>query len=246
MGCLLRSACLESLSLTQSSNSLVLREGLEIWDNHICLRTIHGSKTVSDTVLKIDLCELVIKEVRTAITNDGTRGSKPSKERFQEFPNNSGVIDCEPIESGVKHLFGSLVRAMVSSGGSIMASLENVNGFLVVNTPLDDLICIDFKQEGVIPKENPSEQSRLGIFLVKEIFEGRVIRIHNAFVHDQDHTYGKVACIAHNSKGKSQSGAIKIGALANFFKCLKGFNTLFGEEEWGIFLRKTGHRPGCL
>nr|GEV89304.1 hypothetical protein [Tanacetum cinerariifolium] len=133
---------------------------------------------------------------------------------------------------------------MMPPGGSIVASLENVNGFLAVNTPPDDLIRIDFEQKGVpkvmlhileefvlvlgrhslnnkIPcmEENPSEQSRLGIFLSKEIFKGGVIRIHNAFVHDKDHSYNKVTCIAHKLKG---------------------------EEEWGIFLKKTGHRPSYL
>nr|GFC21210.1 hypothetical protein [Tanacetum cinerariifolium] len=99
---------------------------------------------------------------------------------------------------------------MMSPGGSIVASLENVNGFLAVNTPPDDLIRTD-EQKGIIPKvmlhifeefvlllrlhslnnkvprmeENPSEQSRLGIFFSKEIFKGGVIRIHNAFVHDE-------------------------------------------------------------
>nr|GEV08525.1 hypothetical protein [Tanacetum cinerariifolium] len=41
---------------------------------------------------------------------------------------------------------------MMSPGGSIVASLENVNGFLAVNTPPDDLIRTHFEQEGVIPK----------------------------------------------------------------------------------------------
>nr|GEV31942.1 hypothetical protein [Tanacetum cinerariifolium] len=121
------------------------------------------------------------------------------------------TVDCGPIETGVKHLLGGVVRAMMSPGGSIVASLENVNGFLAVNTPLGDVIRTYFKQKGVVPKvmlhifeefilllgrhslnneiprveENPSEQSRPGIFLSKEIFEGRVIRIHNAFVHDE-------------------------------------------------------------
>nr|GEW67821.1 hypothetical protein [Tanacetum cinerariifolium] len=36
MGCLPRSTCLGSLSLTQSPNSLVLGEGLKIQDNHLC------------------------------------------------------------------------------------------------------------------------------------------------------------------------------------------------------------------
>nr|GFA01516.1 reverse transcriptase domain-containing protein [Tanacetum cinerariifolium] len=106
------------------------------------------------------------------------------------------TIDCGPIESEVKHLLGSVVRAMMSPNGSIMASLENVNGFLAMNTPPDDLIRTYFKQKR---EENPSKQSRLGIFLSKEIFKGGVIRIHNAFVQDV-----------------------------------------------GIFLKKTGHRPGYL
>nr|GEY63396.1 hypothetical protein [Tanacetum cinerariifolium] len=138
----------------------------------------------------------LIAEVRTAITNDGTESSKPSKERFQEFANNSSVIggerfrfnpfqqvidghehfitlrnnfltltsvtrfdqvvgitvDCGPIKSRVKQLFGSVVRVMMSLGGSIVATLENFNGFLAVNTPPDDLIRTDFEQERVVPK----------------------------------------------------------------------------------------------
>nr|GEV20015.1 putative ribonuclease H-like domain-containing protein [Tanacetum cinerariifolium] len=41
---------------------------------------------------------------------------------------------------------------MVSPGGSIVASLKNVNGFLAVYTPSDDLISTDFKQKGVVPE----------------------------------------------------------------------------------------------
>nr|GEY54382.1 hypothetical protein [Tanacetum cinerariifolium] len=151
---------------------------------------------MSDTILKHDLCELVIAEVRTAITNDSTGSSKPSKERFQKFANNSGVVggerfrlnlfrqvidghehftplrnlsltltsvtrfdqvvgitaDCGPIKSKVKHLFGGVVQAMTSLDGSIVESLENINGFLAVNTPPDDLIRIDFEQDRVVPK----------------------------------------------------------------------------------------------
>nr|GEW35049.1 ribonuclease H-like domain-containing protein [Tanacetum cinerariifolium] len=62
------------------------------------------------------------------------------------------VFYCGLIESGVKHLLGSVVHAMMSPGRSIVASLENVYGFLAVNTPPDDLIRIDFKQKGVAPK----------------------------------------------------------------------------------------------
>nr|GEY59410.1 reverse transcriptase domain-containing protein [Tanacetum cinerariifolium] len=41
------------------------------------------------------------------------------------------------------------------------------------------------KEFELLKEENPTEQSRLRIFLSKEIFEGGVIRIHNAFVHDE-------------------------------------------------------------
>nr|GEX18531.1 zinc finger, CCHC-type, retrotransposon Gag domain protein [Tanacetum cinerariifolium] len=133
-----------------------------------------------------------------------------------------------------------------------VASLENVNGFLAVYTPNDDLIRTNFKQEGIIPKvmlhileefvlllgrlslnneilrmeENPTEESRLGIFRSKEIFKGGVIRIHNDFVHDEAwNVFLDVAPGLH---------------------IWQSFNTLFGEEEWGIFLKKTGHRSGYL
>nr|GEV49944.1 nucleolar protein 58-like [Tanacetum cinerariifolium] len=62
------------------------------------------------------------------------------------------TIDCGPIKTGVKHLFGGVVRAMMSPEGSIITSLENISGFLAVNTPSDDLICTDFEQEGAVPK----------------------------------------------------------------------------------------------
>nr|GEV65312.1 hypothetical protein [Tanacetum cinerariifolium] len=60
--------------------------------------------------------------------------------------------DTGPIESRVKHLLGSVVWAMMSPGGSIVASLENVNDCLAVYTPSDDLIRTYFKQKGVVPE----------------------------------------------------------------------------------------------
>nr|GEU46210.1 hypothetical protein [Tanacetum cinerariifolium] len=87
------------------------------------------------------------------------------------------------------------------------------------------------------------EQSHLGIFLSKEIFEGRMVRTHNAFVHDEDCTDSKVACIAHEFKGQIPVGGNQDWSFCqSSFKCLKGFNTLFGEERWGIVFKKTGHR----
>nr|GFB05867.1 hypothetical protein [Tanacetum cinerariifolium] len=85
-------------------------------------------------------------------------GSRPLS--FQGFFLNHGLIlppdhlfggyTSGPIESEVKHLLGSVVRAMISLGGSIVASLENVNGFLAVYTPSDDLIRTEFEQKGVV------------------------------------------------------------------------------------------------
>nr|GEZ00563.1 reverse transcriptase domain-containing protein [Tanacetum cinerariifolium] len=64
----------------------------------------------------------------------------------------------------------------------------------------------------------------------------------------QDHTYGKVTCIAHKLEWKVPVGGNQGWSFSQFFlECLKGFNTLIGEEEErGIFLKKTGHRPGYL
>nr|GFA49712.1 hypothetical protein [Tanacetum cinerariifolium] len=94
---------------------------------------------------------------------------------------------------------------------------------------------------------NPTEQSRLGIFLSKEIFEGGMIRIHNAFVHDEDCTDSKVACIAHELKGQISVRGNRDWSFSQFsFECFKSFNTLFGEKEWGIFFKETSHRSSYL
>nr|GEV12862.1 reverse transcriptase domain-containing protein [Tanacetum cinerariifolium] len=180
-------------------------------------------------------------QMRTAITNDGTGSFKPSKERFQEFANNSGVIggesfrfnpfrqvidghdvtgfdqvvgimiDCGPIKTRVKHLFGGVVWAIMSPGGSIMVSLKNFNGFLAVNTPPNDLIRIDFKQEGVVPE------------VMLHIFEEFFLLLGRHSLNNE------VPCMVVCKIDKPW-----------------GFNTLIGEEERGIFLKKTGHRPGYL
>ncbi|GJZ33976.1 hypothetical protein Tco_0579412 [Tanacetum coccineum] len=44
--------------------------------------------------------------------------------------------------------------------------------------------CVNYFELELLKEENPPEQSSLGIFFTKEIFEGGVIRIHNAFVQD--------------------------------------------------------------
>ncbi|GJX35224.1 hypothetical protein Tco_0246781 [Tanacetum coccineum] len=97
----------------------------------------------------------------TAITDDGTGGSESGKERFKEFattraslvgvPLLSTILD-RPKESGIKDLFGGEICTMMSPGGSIVASFENVKSFFAVHTPPDHLIRTDFEQEGVIPE----------------------------------------------------------------------------------------------
>ncbi|GKA91501.1 hypothetical protein Tco_0813371 [Tanacetum coccineum] len=91
-----------------------------------------------------------------------------------------------------------------------------------------DSFCVNYFEFKLLKEENPPEQSRLGIFFSKEIFEGGVIRIHNAFVQDEAYSAFPRRCLktapmaklfaSHiSSKGKSQSGAIKIGASISFF-----------------------------
>ncbi|GKE70741.1 hypothetical protein Tco_1528813 [Tanacetum coccineum] len=72
--------------------------------------------------------------------------------------------------------------------------------------------CVNYFEFELLKEENPPEQSRLGIFFSKEIFEGGVICIHNAFVQDETAPMEKSLASDISSKGKSQSGAIKIGA----------------------------------
>nr|GEY73710.1 hypothetical protein [Tanacetum cinerariifolium] len=87
------------------------------------------------------------------------------------------TVDCRPIETGVKHLFGGVVRAMMSPGRSIVASLENINDFLAVNTPSDDLIRTDFKQEGVVPKVMLHVFEEFVLLLGRHPFNNKVPRM---------------------------------------------------------------------
>ncbi|GJY80095.1 hypothetical protein Tco_0492846 [Tanacetum coccineum] len=45
--------------------------------------------------------------------------------------------------------------------------------------------CVNDVEIEFLKEENPPEQSCIGIFFSKEIFQGRVIRIHYAFVQDE-------------------------------------------------------------
>ncbi|GJR29163.1 hypothetical protein Tco_1105395 [Tanacetum coccineum] len=68
-------------------------------------------------------------------------------------------VNSQPIKSGIKDFFSGVVGTMMSPGGSIMASREDINDFLA---------------------ENPPEKSRFSILLGKNIFESRVC---NVFEH---------------------------------------------------------------
>nr|GEZ91811.1 hypothetical protein [Tanacetum cinerariifolium] len=87
---------------------------------------------------------------------------RPSRLCAQAQSRDDMPFHSRPIESKVKHLLGSVVWAMMSPGGSIVASLKNVNGFLAMYTPSDDLIRTDFEKKGIIPKEYSKEV--LGFF----------------------------------------------------------------------------------
>nr|GEW18729.1 hypothetical protein [Tanacetum cinerariifolium] len=209
------------------------------------LAEVHNPDNVTNNVIDQVMQAMSISEQSNIMNHDHplSEGQSLHASRLSRLCAQAQSVDdmpfhSGPIVSGVKHLLGDVVRDMMSPGGSIVASLENVNGFPAVYTPSDDLIRTDFEQKGVVLKfaksanhevlklprketilsvsrgndsfisfvsstfweENLTKQSRLGIFLSKEIFEGGMIRIHNAFVHDEDCTYGKVACIAHTLK----------------------------------------------
>ncbi|GJS32803.1 hypothetical protein Tco_0531185 [Tanacetum coccineum] len=55
-------------------------------------------------------------------------------------------------------------------------------GHVVLSSLL--VVSITFKVDS-LKEENPPEQSRLGVFLIKEVFKGGMIRIHYAFIHDE-------------------------------------------------------------
>nr|GFB74238.1 hypothetical protein [Tanacetum cinerariifolium] len=103
-----------------------------------CLMVIRGSQTMSDTVLKHDLCKLVIVEVRTAITDDGTGGSKPSKERFQEFANNSSVVGGERFcLNPFRQSSGGVFTARKPLTFSKLATMDPPGDIMARTTPLE-------------------------------------------------------------------------------------------------------------
>nr|GEZ07483.1 hypothetical protein [Tanacetum cinerariifolium] len=201
---------------------------------------IRGSQMVSDTVLKHDVCELVIAEVRFAITNDGTRVPNLAKRDFKNFQTTrASLVGSTFALTHFDKLWANKIQSQTPfwrcssghdvPGGSIVASLENVNGFPTVNTPPDDLIRTDFKQEGVIPK------------VMLHIFEEFVLLLGRHSLNNE--IPRMVVCKVGEPWGRAHFGE---GFLIEKDDRRLGFHTFFGEEEYGIFLKKTGHRLGYL
>nr|GFB03555.1 reverse transcriptase domain-containing protein [Tanacetum cinerariifolium] len=67
------------------------------------------------------------------------------------------TINSRQIKTEIKDFLSGVLGTMMSPGGSIMESREDINGFLA---------------------ENPPEQSRLSILFSKKILKSRVVCIH--------------------------------------------------------------------
>nr|GEY04278.1 reverse transcriptase domain-containing protein [Tanacetum cinerariifolium] len=103
---------------------------------------------------------------------------------------------------GIRNLLGSLGFSDFEKKGvvpEVMLHIFEEIVFLLRRHSLDNEIP-HMKVCKVEKPWNPTKKSRLRIFLSKEIFEGGMIRIHNAFVQDEDCTDSKVACIVHKLK----------------------------------------------
>ncbi|GJR64163.1 hypothetical protein Tco_0010228 [Tanacetum coccineum] len=77
MGCLPRSACLGSLSLTQSPNSFVLGEGLEIRDNQLWY--IPSKVVLNSMTVHLEVWPGVLRKLNGAIWKDLGNGEWPSR-----------------------------------------------------------------------------------------------------------------------------------------------------------------------
>nr|GEY39998.1 hypothetical protein [Tanacetum cinerariifolium] len=113
-------------------------------------------------------------------------------------------VNGGPEETGIKDLFGGEVSTMISPRGSIVASFENVESFSAVHTPPDHLIRIDFKQKGVVPKVVFYVFKKLVFLLGRHSLNNKVTRVTAPMA--------KSLALHISSNGRSQFGAIKIGA----------------------------------
>ncbi|GJZ44399.1 hypothetical protein Tco_0591654 [Tanacetum coccineum] len=63
-------------------------------------------------------------------------------------------VNSRPIKSGIKDFLSGVVGTMMSLDGTIMASCEDINSFLAVNTPPDHLIRTNLETSRGHPKNN--------------------------------------------------------------------------------------------
>nr|GEV05218.1 nodulin MtN21 /EamA-like transporter family protein [Tanacetum cinerariifolium] len=124
------------------------KKAQDAWPSRLCAQAQSGDDTLFHKQAYMEYIQLVFcklfempKERHQACPTRMHGSLLPS---FQGYVLNHGWIP--PPD----HLFGG--DTGVSPAGSIVASLENVNGFLAVYTPSDDLISTYFKQKGVVPE----------------------------------------------------------------------------------------------
>ncbi|GJV58202.1 hypothetical protein Tco_1459207 [Tanacetum coccineum] len=137
----------------------------------------------------------------SAITYDSTRGTESGEERFKKFANNSGVV--------VSH------RLAKSSWASRYNSLD-----IKSDAPKTVL--------GGDRAYNPTGQSRVDSCLAKDIW-GRSVPYNIAFVQEETAPMAKSLASHINSKGRPQSGAIKIGASVSPTTSKNAYSE---DEEW--------------
>nr|GEZ09936.1 GDSL esterase/lipase 1-like [Tanacetum cinerariifolium] len=180
-------------------------------------------------------------DISTAITN---RMNNPSKYGFNDGETaccgsgpfrgifscggKRGIPDYELCDNG-SHNQSFLVEAIkvygtsLSCHQSLLEAITNLLGKILAKVGLDCDVAVN------------------GRYLTS----ADEINSLQAVSNDIDCTNGKVASIAHELKGHILVRSNQDRSFSQLsFECLKGFNTLFGEMECGIFLEKSGHRLG--
>nr|GEV23152.1 hypothetical protein [Tanacetum cinerariifolium] len=162
------------------------------------------------------------------------------------------TIDCGPIKTKVKHLFGDVVRAVMSLGGSIVASLKNINSFLAMSTPPDDLIRTDFKQERVVPKVMLHIFKEFFLLLGRHPFDNKVP--HEYGIDGFRIGFGALTGALNGSTARATKGSefgiwvstwmtegwtslvilLLVGGTVSFVTSVSRSTTLGGEEVVGI------------
>ncbi|GJY32598.1 hypothetical protein Tco_0417067 [Tanacetum coccineum] len=210
MGCLPRSACLRSLCLTRHLNLLDYGERLEIWDNQLCAiwKNLGYSEWSTPAGLKL--------------ARENLQSRVKEEDSITDVEN--AIFDLGVMDS-LCFLFIDQ-RVLISMITKFIKFIEL--NFSVITRGFDIKVCmlkgpvlnsfrVNYIKVELLKEQNPSEQSRLRIFLSKEILKGGMIRIHSAFVHNETAPKAKSLASHISSNGSFQSGAIRIGASVRFF-----------------------------